>query len=103
MTFTKRGNTNGTQVLLYKCDGVQSATKIEYRCRHCDIVYKYDVFGSWRSGYQFYRSEQLYVKSTDTRYVERLLINHWQQLRLHAQISFDSAALSYNSAFKDMS
>ena len=94
--LTKYGRTAYTQVLLYTCTGVETASKISYHCAKCKIVYKYDQFGNDLIGFRFYEEEQRYVKATNGRYIERLMLDHWQSLRLHAQISFDSAALRKN-------
>ena len=80
-------------------EGLKSASSFIYRCRQCKIVYNYDTYG--RGNHKFYYPQKRdYIKATRIMFIERKLMEFWQQLSLHSQVSFESIDICFNATFK---
>ena len=90
----------GTTVRCASLLGLQSGTKFTYRCRPCSILYKYDMYEK-ECKYYFYQQQRHFVRANDSMFIERKLLDEYVQLSLHSQVSFESFAVCYNTAFID--
>ena len=95
-------NHNATQVVVCTSEGLKSGTSFQYRCRTCMYVYSYDTYSKGDHRF-FYNQERTLVKASRLIFIERTLMDFWQQLSLHSQVSFESIAICYNSTFKAIS
>ena len=92
-------NHESTQVVICTHEGLKSASLYQYRCRHCKIVYNYDTYGKGEHKF-YYQQKREYVKASRIMFIKRKLMEFWQQLSLHSQVSFESIAICYNATFK---
>ena len=95
-------NHTPTSVIVCTNSGLETGTLYQYRCRECKCIYGYDMYGHSEEKF-FYVKERPLVKATQFIFVERQVMKLWRHLSLHSQVSFESLAVSYNSAFRDKS
>ena len=95
-------NHAASQVVVCTSEGLKSGSSYSYRCRTCKYVYQYDTYGYGDHRY-YYDVERDYIRASQIMFIERKLMDHWQQLSLHSQVSFESFAICYNATFKNVS
>ena len=91
-------NHESTQVVLCTPEGLKSASAYMYRCRQCKIVYSYDTYNKGDHKF-YYPHEREYIRASRIMFIDRKLMEFWQQLSLHSQVSFESIAICYNATF----
>ena len=95
-------NHKPTQVVLCTAAGLQSGSSYQYRCRTCKYVYSYDSFSLGLHKF-YYKEKRQFIKATRILFVDRALMDYWQQLSIHSQVSFEALAISYSMSYKETS
>ncbi|XP_071786591.1 uncharacterized protein [Asterias amurensis] len=86
-------------VRYFTFEGLKSAKRFNLRCKSCNIIYKYDIYGTPQTFWRLYDDQWMAVLANDCVFVERQLFEFQCNLVNHSWVSFMGFSESYNGTF----